>query len=146
MIPLIIYAHCGPSWKWNNRPHKRGFLTSYACGSIHYAIQNSSLVVYFTAYTRGLPTSPKIVVKQGVIGGQATGPCRPNQGLKMLTEKSSFLPIETRRCAVLLQPQLSPDEERNIWQHLVAHLPGNGGSARMSSALQVQTAPWLRFQ
>jgi hypothetical protein len=29
---------------------------------------------------------------------------------------------------------------------LVSHFPGNGGSTRMSSALQAQTARWLGFQ
>jgi len=29
---------------------------------------------------------------------------------------------------------------------LAAHFPGNGGSTQMSSAHQIQTAPWLGFQ
>jgi hypothetical protein len=39
------------------------------------------------------------------------------------------------RRQVLLQPQLSPDVEREIFlTTLAAHLPGNGGNAQMSSA------------
>jgi len=31
---LIICAHCGPWWKWSNRPRKRLFVVSYVRGSI----------------------------------------------------------------------------------------------------------------
>jgi hypothetical protein len=56
-------------------------------------------------------------------------------------EKCSYLPTKTRGFAILIQPQLSPAME---WEGhvttLAAHLPGNVSSARMTSALQVQTA------
>jgi len=38
MTSLIIYAHCGPSWKWSSKPHKTGFVVSYMHRSTCYSI------------------------------------------------------------------------------------------------------------
>jgi hypothetical protein len=43
-----------------------------------------------------------------------TLPANP-MALKMLSEKCSYLPTKMRECAILEQPQLLPDVERNIF-------------------------------
>jgi len=37
-LPDSSPCTCGPSWKWSNRAHKRGFVISHVCASVHYAI------------------------------------------------------------------------------------------------------------
>jgi len=45
------YAHCDPSWKWTNRPYKKGFVIICAETSVR-RLNISDLVLDFTAYTR----------------------------------------------------------------------------------------------
>jgi hypothetical protein len=54
MMSLIIGAHCGPSWKWNNRPHVREVLSlMYAEAPVMW-FNSSAPVLELNTYTRDL--------------------------------------------------------------------------------------------
>jgi hypothetical protein len=114
-------AHCRPKWNGNNRPQKRGMVVSYVSGSVHHAIQQLSPCDRLHCIHQGLHVSPKTVVHRSEVRRSRWLSNRilpPNPTvLKMFIEKCSYLPARIRGCAILLQPQLSLDMERNILQH-----------------------------
>lgn len=139
---IVMYTQCGRSWNGSNRLQKRRLVVSYTTTSIHYVSQQLSPSARLHCLYQGLHTSSVILVQSCYVKRPRWPSHRTLQPipkvLKTLLEKFSYLPTKTWVCAILLQSQLSL-----MWEHLLttmtAHLPGNGGSARMSRALQVLT-------
>jgi hypothetical protein len=95
---LITYAHRGFSWKWSNRLIMEG-LSFLMCAEASIMRLNSSY----------------LVLDSGDFGGQAVVLCCPIQRLWKcwLWNVVTCLP-KWGGCAILVQPQLSPNVERNI--------------------------------
>jgi hypothetical protein len=90
-----FWVRCVTLWNGSNRPQKGDLVFPYLNESFCYTIQQLTVVLSFTAYTRHF-VRPK---ELGDLGGQAAGPSRLFAAvLKMSIEKrNSLLPESVRR-------------------------------------------------
>jgi len=139
---LPVYAYCEVT-------DMTGLIVSYTRGSVHYAIQQLSPSSPLHYIRQGLHTLPKTVVKRNQVRrpwwpSNRTLPPSPKISKMWLRNAITFLP----KCggAPLTAVTALVWCGREHLTILIAHLPVNGGSARMSNALEIQTARWLGFQ
>jgi hypothetical protein len=148
VMTLIIRPHHTYSWNWSYRLYKRVFEVSYVRGSIHYAIQYLSPRARLHCICQNLHNSKD---RNSNELGQVTLVAKQLDSTTprfqaVFFENFSYLLTKTSGCTnPAAATKLAWCGEVHLTT-LTAHLAGNGGNSRMSSALQAQTARWLAFQ